>query len=143
MNTYWQSSGRLLAAASLILIAAVSARADDPPGVLWETTSQMVMEGMPMAMPANKGNYCAKETWEQPPASGNDPSQNCRNTSFNQTGTKVTWSMACDNPPMTGDGEITFNGTDSYAGVIRFQGAQMNMQVNLAGKKIGTCDNPT
>lgn len=30
---------------------------------------------------------------------------------------------------MTGDGEITFNGTDSYAGVIRFQATQMKRQV--------------
>ncbi len=46
-------TGRLAAAASLVLLLVLSpALAADPPGVLWETTSQMAMAGMPMQMPA-------------------------------------------------------------------------------------------
>ena len=46
------STGRLVAAASLVVLLHSPARAADPPGVLWETTSQMAMAGMPMQMPA-------------------------------------------------------------------------------------------
>ena len=50
--------------------------------------------------------------------------------------------MACDNPPMTGDGEINFTGTDAYTGVFTMHAPQFDMQINLTGKKIGTCENP-
>jgi hypothetical protein len=50
--------------------------------------------------------------------------------------------MACDNPPMTGDGEINFTGTDAYTGMFTMHAPQFDMKINLTGKKIGTCDNP-
>jgi hypothetical protein len=141
MNQIRNGSGRALAAASLIFLAAAPARAQEP-GVLWETTAQAEIPGMPMQMPAYKATYCAKETWTRPPATSKESSQNCRTTSFNRTGDKITWTMACDNPPMTGEGEITFNGTDAYSGFVRMNAEQMNMQINMTGKKIGACDNP-
>ena len=93
-------------------------------------------------MPAYTAKYCSKEEWTQPPQTSQDSSQNCHHTSFEQTPSKITWTMTCDNPPMTGNGEITFNGTDSYSGFVNMQAEQMNMTINLTGKKIGTCDNP-
>lgn len=142
MNTHWQWSGRLGAACSLLFVALAPARAQEQ-GVLWETTAQTEIAGMPMKMPVVAGKHCAKQEWTEAPATTTDPTQNCKNTSYNRTGDKVTWTVACDNPPMTGDGELTFNGTDSYAGVIRMQASGMNLQMNLTGKKIGTCGNPT
>jgi hypothetical protein len=141
MITHWQWTGRVLAVASLAFLVAPAMAQEQ--GFLWETTAQAEIPGMPMKMPAHTSQYCAKETWTKPPETGKDQSsENCKATSFDQTPSKVTWTMACANPPMTGDGEITFNGTDSYVGVFRMQSAQMNMQINLTGKKIGTCDNP-
>lgn len=141
MNTQW--SGRAMAAAFLALYALMPARAQDAPaaGVLWETTAQTEIPGMPIKLPAYKGNICQKPEWTQPPPSG-DKSQNCKNTSFNREGNKFTWSVACDNPPMTGDGEITFEGTETYSGVILLQAEGMSMSINLSGKKLGTCDKP-
>lgn len=135
-------SGRLAAAASLLcLVLAPAAAQAQEQGELWETTSQTVIAGSPMKMPAITGQHCAKRGWNQAPASG-DPSQHCQNKDFNRSGNKATWNVVCENPPMTGHGELTFNGTDSYAGVLELKTDQMNMRVNMTGKKIGTCDNP-
>ena len=136
-------SARWLAAVSIAVVAALPAQAQEPAtGVLWETTAQAEIPGMPMKMPAYTAKYCAKEEWTKPPDTSKDASQNCRHTSFEQTPEKITWTMTCDNPPMTGNGEINFNGTDAYTGFVKMDAEQMSMQINLTGKKIGTCDNP-
>jgi hypothetical protein len=110
------------------------------PGVLWETTSQPVMEGMPMQMPAQKNTVCAPSTWTQPPPGGD---RNCTNSDFQMADSKATWTTQCTGEmPMTGTGEITFQGTDSYSGQIKLTSAAMKMTINLSGKKLGGCDNP-
>ena len=131
---------RLAAAASLILLALAPARADDPPGVLWEMTSQMEMVGMPMAMPPNKLKICTAREWTRPPPGGD---QTCVNTNFQRTGNKASWDMQCSGEmPMSGHGEITFEGEDSYSGTIDATAEGMTMKINLSGTKIGTCDKP-
>lgn len=53
---------RLLGAtgvAGMLLVATIATgRAQAPKGDLWETTSQMSMEGVPMRMPANTAKVC-------------------------------------------------------------------------------------
>jgi hypothetical protein len=138
MITSW--TGRLTAAASLVLIALAPAQAADPPGELWETTSQMVMEGMPMSMPAQTMKLCASKEWTKPPPGG-DPS--CVTSDYKVVGNKATWTMQCSGDmPLTGNGEMTFENADAYSGVINATAQGMNMTIRLAGKKIGTCDNP-
>jgi len=44
--------------------------------------------------------------------------------------------------PMTGTGEIAFEGPDAYTGVIKATAEGMTMTIKLSGKKIGTCDKP-
>jgi hypothetical protein len=41
---------------------------------------------------------------------------------------------------MTGEGDITRNGADSYAGVITFTSAQGVMRLKVNGKRVGDCD---
>jgi len=136
-------ASRRLATVSFALVAALPALAQEPEkGVLWETTAQAEIPGMPMKLPAYTAKYCTKEEWTKPPDTSKDASQNCRHTSFEQTPAKVTWTMTCDNPPMTGNGEINFNGTDAYTGFVTMDAEQVTMQINLTGKKIGTCDDP-
>ena len=136
-------SARWLASVSIAVVAALPAQAQEPAtGVLWETTAQAEIPGMPMKMPAYAAKYCAKEEWTKPPDTSKDASQNCRHTSFEQTPAKITWTMTCDNPPMTGNGEVNFNGTDAYTGFVKMDAEQMSLQINLTGKKIGTCENP-
>ena len=141
MIKLWQVSYRVLAAASLAAVPFVQAGAAEQ-GVLWETTAQAEITGMPMKLPAYTGKFCSKETWSKPPETSKDSSQNCRTTSFEQTPTQIKWTMTCDNPPMTGDGEVTFNGTDAYTGFVNMNAEQMAMRINMTGRKIGTCDNP-
>ncbi len=133
-------SGRLMAAAALLFVALSPARAADPPGVLWQTTSQMVMEGMPFSPPAQTLKMCAHKTWTRPP-SGGDPS--CVNSNYKVVGNKATWTMQCSGDmPMTGTGEMTFESADAYTGVINATAEGITMTIKIAGKKIGTCDNP-
>jgi len=128
-----------------IVTAASPALADEPAtqqGELWETTVQASVPGMPVNMPPYKAKLCKKKEWTQPPQTSQDPNQNCKATEFNRTGDKLSWKLACDNPPMTGEGELTFNGTDSYEGQFTMHADQFNMQMHLSGKKIGACDSP-
>ena len=131
---------RLAAASALTLLALAPARATDPPGIQWETTSQMVMTGLPFSPPPNKLKICTPRVWTAPPPGG-DPT--CVNTNFQQVGNKVTWTMQCSGQmPMTGTGEITFEGPDKYTGAINATADGMTITINLSGKKLGTCDNP-
>ncbi len=134
------STGRLAAATSLALLASVAAQADERPGNLWKTTSQMSMPGMP-AMPPQSSQLCTAKEWTQPPPP--PPGQTCAQTDFQTTGNKVTWKTQCTGEmDMAGEGEITFDTADSYTGTIKFLAAGMTMTVNLTGTKIGECDNP-
>jgi Protein of unknown function (DUF3617) len=140
MNTRWHWSGVLPAAASMAFLTLTPARADDPPGILWDTTSQMVMEGMPFSPPPQHLKLCAAKTWTRPPPGGD---QTCVNSDFKVVGNKATWNMQCSGDmPMTGSGEMTFEGTDAYTGEINATADGMNMTIKLTGNKIGTCDKP-
>ena len=139
MNT--ASTSRVAAAASLVfLLGLAPARAADPPGVLWESTSQMAMPGMPMQMPAQTVKVCSAKTWTKPPPGGD---RSCVTSDYKMVGNKATWKMQCSGQmPMTGTGELTFEGSDSYTGAIQATAQGTNMTIKLSGKKVGTCDNP-
>lgn len=131
-------SGRLAAAASMSILCA-AAVADERPGNLWKTTSQMTMPGLP-AMPPQTMQLCTAKEWTQPPPA--PEGQTCTQTNFQRTGNKITWSIACTGEmDMSGEGEITFT-DNSYAGTILFNAGGMTMTVNLTGTKIDECDNP-
>ena len=132
---------RLAAASSLVLLALAPAHATDPPGIEWESTSQMVMEGLPFKPPATTLKICTPVVWTRPPPGG-DPT--CVNSNFQRPApNKVTWTMQCSGQmPMTGTGEITFQGEDAYSGTITATADGMAMTINLSGRKLGTCNNP-
>jgi hypothetical protein len=140
---------RCTAVVALFLISALSARTADAapaatahaPGDLWEVTSQMSMEGMEMAMPAQTLKVCAAKTWNAPPTPANEQ-QKCRNSDFKVEGPKATWKTTCENPPMTGVGEITKEGASAFAGSIKFASDAGNMKITLNGRRVGDCDDP-
>ncbi|MBV6424808.1 MAG: hypothetical protein NAOJABEB_02622 [Steroidobacteraceae bacterium] len=126
-----------IAAATVFLGVALAA---EPLGVLWQTTSQVSMPGMPYSPAPHSQQLCTHPVWTRPPPGG-DPS--CKTFDYKIVGNKATWKMACGGRmPMTGVGEMTFNGPDSYTGQITATADGMNMTIALSGKKIGTCDNP-
>ena len=132
-------SGRLLAAVSMTVLS-TPVVADERPGNLWDTTSQMSMSGM--SMPAQKMQLCTAKEWTQPPPP--PPGQSCTTSNFQRVdGNKVTWDTQCTGEmEMTGHGEITFTSADAYTGTISFTAEGMTMTVNLTGTKIDECDNP-
>ena len=133
-------SGRLLAAFSFLLFSFAPAMAEDPPGILWEMTSQMSMPGLPMSPPPTTVKVCTAREWTKPPPGGDS---SCVNSNFRREGSKATWDTQCSGEmPMSGHGEITFEGTDSYSGAIDATAEGMSMKIKLSGKKLGSCDKP-
>jgi len=110
-------------------------------GDLWEVTSQPVMEGMPMPLPAQKAKVCAPREWSEPPG-GADQRRQCTQSDFQVQGTKATWKVTCRNPAMTGEGEITRNGSDTYTGSIKLSSPDGAMTIKLDGKRLAECDVP-
>lgn len=132
--------GRLFAASVALLVMLAPARAESP-GVLWQTTSQMVMPGLPFSPPPNNSQLCTAREWNQPPPP--PPGQSCEVSNFQRDDNKVSWDTVCTGQmDMSGHGEITFTSADSYSGVINFTAEGTSVTVNLTGTKIGDCDNP-
>ena len=123
-----------------VLAAAEPCREQGEPGDLWEVTSQMSMEGMPMSMPARTIKVCSPKEWKEPPGPA-DEQMKCKNSDFKRDGAKVTWKLVCAGPPeMTGGGEITRNGADSYTGTIKFTSSQGTMTIKLNGRRLSACE---
>lgn len=115
-----------------------------PAGVLWEATSQVTMEGMPLGAPPNRMQVCVAAGATEPPGSRNEE-RGCVNSNFVREGLKVTWSSVCSGPPeMNGQGEITYADEQqaSYAGAIRYMTEEGIVTIQLSGQRIGTCDKP-
>jgi hypothetical protein len=136
-------SWRLSAAAVIVVGLLPVHAADAPAGDLWQVTTKMSMEGMPMEMPAQTNQVCAARNWTRPPTNPNDPMK-CTNTNFQISGQKATWEVSCKGPPaMTGTGEITRQGADAYSGTIKISGEEGGMTIQISGHKVGVCDNPS
>ena len=137
------NSGHWATTTSVVCFALASAAAHaQEKGILWEQSSEAEIPGMTMKVPPITMQHCMKEDWASAPEAAGDPSQQCRNTGFKREGNKLSWAVVCENPPMTGAGELTFSGADSYTGAVQFKTADKSIRVNLTGKKIGSCDNP-
>jgi len=125
-----------------VLLGSLPILAAEPPGDLWQVTTQMSMEGMPFKMPAKTLKICAVKNSQEPPGAANDE-RGCVSSDMKRVGSVVTWTSSCTGPPaMKGQGEITYEGTGAYTGTIKYVTADGNMTINLTGHKIDGCDNP-
>lgn len=126
---------------TLVVLSALAAPAiaQDSKGDLWETTSQMTMEGAPIKLPSNTVKVCSSKDWKEPPGAAQ---RNCKVANMKTVGNKTTWDTQCTGPAMTGTGEIIRDSADSYSGTIKMTSQQGNMTIKLTGKKIGGCDKP-
>jgi hypothetical protein len=142
MNTvrFRWCAGALVVLVSMLAVPATP-EGQAPKGDLWETTSQMSMEGVPFKMPANTAKVCSSREWKEPPGSS-DRSRNCKNLNMRTVDNKVTWDVQCTGPTMTGTGEIFREGTDAFSGVIKLMSTDGNMTIQLKGRRLGDCDNP-
>ena len=122
-----------------VAFAAAPAAPVKEPGDLWEVTSKMSMEGMPMQMPARTSKVCSPKTWTEPPGVAAD--EKCTMTDVKNTSTKSTWRMTCPGPPaMTGEGEIIRTSPEAYTGKMKFTSEEGVMTMALSGRRVGDCD---
>ena len=108
-------------------------------GDLWEVTSQLSMEGMPMKMPSQKNKVCAQKNWKEPPGAQN-PQQECQISDMQTVGSKTTWKMRCTSPDATGEGEVNRTSPTAYTGNIKMTSADGTINIKLSGLKVGECD---
>jgi hypothetical protein len=114
------------------------------PGEMWEITSKMEMDGMPMAMPAQTSQACLPKDKKPDSMVPKNESSDCKMTEHKQAGNKMTFKMVCTGKdPMTGSGEITNSGS-SYSGKMhitgKVDGESMDMKQSFSGKKLGSCE---
>ena len=131
------------ATAACTLLGFTSALADEAEiGELWEMTAQASIPGMSMPMKPFTTKVCQKAEWTNPPQTDPNAGDNCKTSDVVRAGDKLSWKMACASPPMTGEGEIRFQGSDAYEGEFTMQTGKYAMRMALTGKKLGACDNP-
>jgi hypothetical protein len=139
---------------ALFAAAVVLAQSGMRPGQ-WEVTTQMQMPNMPAGfqMPAMKMTQCVTPEQAKDPANtvprqagrGRGGKDDCKVSDLKTTGNTVTWSIACTSPDkVTGTGEMTLAGDDSYSSTMKMVMAQGEMTMKATGKRIGDCteDNP-
>jgi len=109
------------------------------PGVKWEQTVEMQMQGF--SMPPTTSKFCApKKDWKEPPKAGRDD-DSCKISDVKHDGPRMTWKMACQGKePMTGEGEMVQKG-DGYTGQMTMHSSHGDMVMKITGRNLGEeCD---
>ena len=136
-------------ALAMLATAAVIAQSSMRPGQ-WEISTQMQMPNMPAGfqMPVTKTTRCVTPEQAKDPAStvprdggrGRGGKDDCKMSDMKASGSTITWSMACTSPDkITGTGEMTFTGDDSYTNTMKMVMPQGEMTMKMTGKRVGDC----
>lgn len=109
----------------------------------WETTTEMVMQGLPFKAPPTKTTQCVTSENMTPGNTGKG--SNCKVLDQRVSGGKVSWRVKCEDAYGTtdGEGEITYSG-DTYKGFMNARmtdkaGKTQNMKAKYTGRRIGDC----
>jgi len=113
---------------------------------LWEITTEMEMQGMPMKMPARKHTQClTKENMLKTMVPKEQTQEEeCKITDTKIRGNTVTWVMKCSGEDaMEVTGKITYHG-DTFEGTITMisndpEEDKMKMINHISGRRIGEC----
>jgi len=113
---------------------------------LWEITTKMEMQGMPMKMPARKHTQClTKENMLKTMVPKEQTQEEeCKITDTKIRGNTVTWVMKCSGEDaMEVTGKITYHG-DTFEGTITMisndpEEDKMKMINHISGRRIGKC----
>lgn len=139
MKPSWLALAVLVAPALVVAAPPAKGAAVPPePGVQWEQTVEMQMQGF--SMPAQTSKVCVpKAGMTEPPGTGRD--DKCKVTNVKNDGKKMTWSMVCEGEErMSGEGEI-LQRPDGYDGKMTVRSSQGEMLMKMSGRKLGTaCD---
>lgn len=104
---------------------------------MWELTTTMDVPGM--KMPPQKMKHCYTKEDVKDQKKMVNTNKDCTVTELNTIGNKVSWKMKCTGKnPGSFSGESTFAG-DSYVSIMKMQSQGMAMDMNVKGKRIGTC----
>jgi hypothetical protein len=133
----------LILTALFCLLFTTTATADtDMKEGLWEITTKIEMEGMPMTMAPITNTQCLTKDMLVPKS--DQPGQECKITNQKITGNTISYDMECSGPGgnMKAHGEATYNG-DTMTGKMEMnipgQG-DMKMTMKMTGKRIGPCE---
>ena len=91
---------------------------------------QMARSGVKMGSAGPAGGISVKVCMTREMVEKNEmPSQqgDCKTTSQSRAGNTMKMAFACTNPPSSGDGQVTFNGSESYS-------SRMNVSTQVQGK---------
>lgn len=113
---------------------------------LWEITTKMEMQGMPMQMPARKHTQCLtkKNMLKMMVPKEQDQDQECKITDQKVSGDTVVWTMKCSGEDaMEITGKTTYHG-DTFEGTITMisndpDEGEMKMINHISGKRVGEC----
>ena len=132
----------LILATLFTLLSATTAAADyDINEGLWEITTKVEMEGMPMTMAPFTNTQCITKDTLVPKS--DQPGQECKLINQKITGNTITYDMECSGPggSMKGHGEATYTG-DTMTGKMEMKmpsQGDMKMIMKMSGKRIGPC----
>jgi hypothetical protein len=130
---------------SILPLSALTTFAADAPaaaGVLWQSTSQITMEGTPYAPPPQTFKRCSPAEWTAPPTPDDD-GRGCVNSEFERFENTVSWTSTCAGPPeMAGRGEIVFadETAQAYTGKLNYASDEGSVVITLSGQALGPCD---
>jgi len=113
---------------------------------LWEITTRVEMQGMPMQMPARKHTQCLtkKNMLKTMVPKKQDKEEECKITDTEISGNTVTWVMKCNGEDATEvTGKTTYHG-DTFEGTITMilndpEEGKMKMINHISGRHIGEC----
>ncbi len=91
---------------------------------------QMAKSGVKMSSGGPAGGMSVKVCMTREMVEKNElPAQqgDCKTTSQSRSGNTMKMAFACTNPPSSGDGQVTFNGPESYT-------SKMNVSTQVQGK---------
>jgi hypothetical protein len=141
-------------ALAMLATVAVIAQSGMRPGQ-WETTTQMQMPNMPagVQMPSIPASTCITPKWRRTPrvqylaspAAAVATKTTARQPLRKRRGNTFTYTIACTSPEkVSGTGEMTFAGDDSYTNTLKMVMAQGEITMKTTGKRVGDCtdDNP-
>jgi len=111
---------------------------------LWEITTKMEMQGMPMQIPARKHTQCLTKTnmVKTMVPKEQDKKEECKITDTKISGNTVTWVMKCSGEDaMEVTGKTTYHG-DTFEGTITMiskDPEEGKMITHISGRRIGEC----
>lgn len=109
------------------------------PGYMWENTVEVTALGITMA--PHTVQSCHPKEWREPPSQDKARDNECKVQDFKHSGNKMSWKMKCEGKhPVTGSGDITFQGETRYSGIVKMAMAEGDSLIKMSGKRLTACE---